>query len=182
MDLQMPQTVRMTEPRPKTPGAGLWIFDHIPSLRELLPKHRGRPGLEYFQCCVTNLRRAQDEGWLEVDNTVIYTVVGPRGQAHMKLMARGRLIPGQSHDSGARLCFCDRTIEPMTGHWINPNRHEKDSIPSPDPVETFPSEPSEILETPGGAVTLSSATEEPRVYQGGTPKTKPKEVPENGQE
>ena len=102
-----------------------WVFDHVPGIKELLPKHGGRPGFEYAQSCVTNLRRGQDEGWLEVDGGVVYIIAGPRGEAHMKLLARGKLIPGQPSDSGARLCRCDIIVEELTGCWINPHKHDE---------------------------------------------------------
>jgi hypothetical protein len=125
MDLSMPNTVSDAAPgqlyRPRQ-----FVFDHWPSLGELLPKWQGIPGYTYFQCCVTNLRRAQDEGWVEVDNTVIYTIEGPKGSVDLKLLCRGRRIPGQPHNSGARLCFADKTGEALTGLWINPHQHEED--------------------------------------------------------
>ena len=120
MDLQMPDTLG------RTPGAlKSFVFKHIPGIKELLPKYRGLPGFQYFQCCVQNLRRAQDEGWTEVDNTFIYTIEGPKGSVDMKLLARGKRIPGQSHDSGARLCYCDTSVQPLTGLWINPHKHKE---------------------------------------------------------
>jgi hypothetical protein len=64
----LPNTVGSSDPA--TPfQTRNWVFDHVPSLAELLPKHRGRPGYEYLQCTVANLRRAQDEGWLEVSTS-----------------------------------------------------------------------------------------------------------------
>jgi len=123
MNLNLPGQVAKT-----TPGqpykAQQFVFDHVPSLRELLPQFRGLPGFEYLQCCVQNLRRAQDEGWTEVERTVIYTIEGEKGRVDMKLLARGKRIPGQPHDSGARLCICDKTVEEMTGVFINPHLHE----------------------------------------------------------
>ena len=130
MNLNMPSNVTKAEPgaiyKPMT-----YIFDHVPFLKELLVKHRGVPGFQYLQCAVVNLRRAQDEGWLEVDNTVIYTIRGPKGEVDMKLLCRGKRIPGQPYDSGARLCFGDKTAEALTGLWINPENHEDD----PEEVE-----------------------------------------------
>ena len=123
MDLSLPNTVPPTQPG-EPYKARDFVFNHIPDLRELLPKFRGRPGFEYLQCCLINLRRAQDEGWTEVDNTVIYIVQGPKGEANMKLMGRGQPIPGQPHNSGARLCVCDKTVEDLTGLWINPHQHK----------------------------------------------------------
>lgn len=161
MNLQMPEGLS------RAPGpVRQWIFDHIPSLKELLPQFRGLPGFEYLQCCVNNLRRAQDEGWYEVEKTVIYTVEGPKGSVDMKLLARGKRIPGQPHDSGARLCLCDKSVEPLTGLWINPHKHEDedDTEPEPQTVESVPET------SPGpNATLLSAATEPAQVYVSGTP-------------
>jgi len=133
MNLGLPPQVARTEPgqayRPQS-----YVYDHIPALRELLPKHRGIPGFEYLQCSVSNLRRAQDEGWIEVEGTVFYTIEGPKGAADMKLLVRGRRIPGQPYDSGARLCHCDKTIEPLTGLWINPQNHQNEA-PASEPTQ-----------------------------------------------
>jgi hypothetical protein len=43
----------------------------------------------------------------------------------MKLLARGKPIPGQSLDSGARLLRCDVIVEELTGCWINPHKHDE---------------------------------------------------------
>ena len=139
-DLSLPSNVRRTEPGQPYQPPRPFVFNHVPDLRELLPKHRGRPGLEYLQCCVVNMRRAQDEGWVEVDRTVIYTIEGPKGSVDMKLFGRGKLIPGQPHDSGARLCRCDKTVESLTGVWINPHQH-----PEPTPMSVN----QETQESPG---------------------------------
>ena len=162
MDLSMPQTVPPTEPgelyKPRS-----YTFDHIPDLRELLPKFRGRPGFDYLQCCVINLRRAQDEGWVEIDNTVIYIVEGPSGSADMKLMGRGQPIPGQPHNSGARLCVCDKTVEGLTGLWINPHHHieKEDETTIPDLRTT------EVMDTQKGVEDNKELVEEPAVFQSG---------------
>jgi hypothetical protein len=136
MDLSMPPTVPSTPPgnayQPRK-----YVFDHVPDLRELLPKWRGRPGFTYLQCVTSNLRRAQDEGWVEVDNTVIYTIEGPKGSADLKLLCRGSLTPGQPHDSGARLCYCDKAVEQLTGIWVNPHNHTEDPDKNLDPEEAF---------------------------------------------
>jgi hypothetical protein len=120
--LPLPNTVGTADPAAPFQTRN-WVFDHVPSLGELLPKHKGRPGFEYLQCTVGNLRRAQDEGWTEVVNTMVYVIEGPKGEVNLKLLARGRPIPGQPMDSGARLCLCDLTVQDLTGVWINPNKH-----------------------------------------------------------
>jgi len=138
MDLSMPNTVPATKPGEPYVERD-YVYDHVPSLIELLPKFRGRPGMEYMQCCVINLRRAQDEGWTEVDNTVIYIIEGPKGDASMKLLARGKVIVGQPHNSGARLCQCDKAVEDLTGVWINPHNHEEISTEPETEVDTLSS-------------------------------------------
>lgn len=97
----------------ETPG-----FDHIPYLHELLPKYRGMPGFVYAQVCTQTHRRAQEEGWKPLSDGVVYTIRGPLGSADMILLARGKAIPGQSPDAGARLCGVDRLVEELTGHRI----------------------------------------------------------------
>ena len=123
MDLPLPKTVPPTQPG-SVYKSQTRVFDHIPDLRELLPKFRGLPGFDYLQCTSTNLLRAQEEDWTEVDNTVIYVISGPKGDVSMKLMARGQPIPGQPHNSGARLCECEIAVQELTGLWINPHRHK----------------------------------------------------------
>ena len=132
--LTLPSNLSTTDPAPPFKIRN-YVFDHIPGLGELLPKHRGRPGFEYLQCCVTNLRRAQDEGWTEVENTMIYVIEGPKGEAHMKLLARGKLIPGQPTDSGARLCLCDTVVQDLTGLWINPQNHLEEDLENSGPED-----------------------------------------------
>jgi hypothetical protein len=113
--LPMPEHLGNIEP-PKD-----YYFDgEIPRLKDLLPKLHGQPGFVYLQVCVQNQRRAQDEGWNEVGNTVIYTIKGPKGEAHCKLYAIGKSIPGQSHASGRRVCYVDDEVETLTGLPIQP--------------------------------------------------------------
>ncbi len=164
MDLSMPNTVPQTKPgdvyipRPFT-------FTHIPDLRELLPKFRGRPGFEYLQCCVANLRRAQDEGWTEVEGGYIYTIEGPKGGANMKLLARGKPIPGAAYNAGARLCVCDKSVEGLTGVWINPHLHEEE-LEVPDlATQGGPATPSRVEET----TTPTPEPETPVFRSGGGP-------------
>ena len=96
-----------------------WVFGFIPGLKHLLPKMRGIPGFSYAQICTTNLWKAQDQDWLEVDGTAIYIIRGPKGDATMKLYTRGKRMPGQPHDAGARVCLVDQEVEKITGLKIN---------------------------------------------------------------
>ena len=151
-NLALPSNLSTTDPAPPLVPRN-WAFTHVPALGELLPKHKGRPGFEYLQCTVGNLRRAQDEGWSEVENTMIYIIEGPKGEASLKLLARGRPIPGQSADSGARLCLCDKTVEELTGVWVNPHKHTE-----PEVAETAG---ESIIEPPSGGDTPKSDPSEP---------------------
>jgi hypothetical protein len=161
MDLALPSNLTKTEPG-KPFQSQDYIFDHVPGLRELLPQYRGLPGFDYMQCCVQNLRRAQDEGWVEVERTVIYTIEGELGRVDMKLLARGQRMPGQPHDSGARLCVCDKAVETLTGVHINPNRHTAEEVAANVEAETNPT-PKSDTSTPakqaevftGGQVNVS---------------------------
>lgn len=119
--LQMPESLRRTDPADTVPNP--YTFDHVPSLRELLPKHRGMPGYQYVQCTVHRLARAQLEKWVQVNGSVFYRIQGPRGYVDMALMVRGKRTPGQPSNSGARLCFCDDLVLELTGNWINPHEH-----------------------------------------------------------
>ena len=128
-----------------TPSTRPFVYDHIPQLSELLPQFRGRPGFVYAQVTNQNLRRAQDESWRKVEGTVIYTIIGPKGEADMELMVRGGLIPGQSPDSGARLCVVDQTVEELTGLTIPVLWKET----SPTNTPTTPTkEPTNVRGTP----------------------------------
>lgn len=121
-----------TDPLPLNPALGsiqppgqhltkpLTYSGFIPRLNHLLPMMKGRPGLEYAQIAVQNMRLAQDGGWIEIDGTFVYTIVGPKGSVDAKLFGRGRVIPGQSHMSGKRKLFCDPTIVEVTGLEANP--------------------------------------------------------------
>lgn len=92
-----------------------WIFEFIPTLKDLLPEYRGRPGFYYAQIPTGMLRAAQDAGWDRLERTAIYSIIGPKGQVDMELVVRGRPIPGQSPDAGARLCMISRSVEEITG-------------------------------------------------------------------
>lgn len=134
-------------------------FNHIPHLRELLPKKRGLPGFTYMQCSLSNTGRAQNEGWGDVDGNVVYNIVGPKGSIEMKLLVRGKMTYGQSHDSGARVCGVDwRPIFELTGHVANfhlPERQEDILSVTKD----FAQEP--WRSTPQGHFILKAKGEEP---------------------
>ena len=112
-----------------------WVFGFIPNLKNLLPKLRGIPGFKYAQICTSNLWKAQDQGWLEVDGTAIYIIRGPKGDATMKLYTMGKRIPGQAHDSGARVCLVDKEVEDVTGLTIKVDGVEDAAINEPETTE-----------------------------------------------
>ncbi len=120
-----------------TPSTRPFTFHEIPHLRHLLPECRGRPGFVYAQITNQNIRRAQDEGWKKVEGSVVYTIIGPKGEVDMELMVRGGLIPGQSHDAGARLLVVDETVEKVTGLKI-PVLWGKEESPDPTPSKETP--------------------------------------------
>jgi len=156
MQLPLPGAMSRQEPGSVYKPPEQYVFDHIPGLPELLPQFRGIPGFEYFQCCVVNLKRAQEEGWVEVINTVVYTVEGPKGRTDMKLLARGNRVPGASHNSGARLCRADLAVQELTGLWINPNRHKDDETDLGEKIEAA------LQGVTHNRVTESSTEEDPK--------------------
>ena len=109
-----------------------YTYNHIPQLRELMPKTSGVVGVEYLQCTSNNTKQAQNEGWGGiVGGSKIYTIVGPKGSADMHLLCKGEPIPGGDVNSGARHCVVDADVEGLTG--LNVNLPEEPE-PEPDPV------------------------------------------------
>lgn len=97
-------------------ASAAFIYDHVPNLRELLPTTAGIPGVQYAQVSVTNLRKAQDEGWVKISGAQkLYTINGPSGKVDCELYAKGKPIPGQGVTSGARICYIDKDIYAKTG-------------------------------------------------------------------
>lgn len=92
-----------------------FTYDEIPVLRDLLPMFRGIPGYYYLQASVANQKRAEGEGWVEVANSVTYTIRGPKGSIDVRLYCYGRRIPSIDHKSSKRECFIDRDILEATG-------------------------------------------------------------------
>ena len=92
-------------------------YEHIPSLKELLPSTAGRPGVEYAQISTINARKAQDEGWSPLTGGVaFYTIKGPKGSVDCMLLGKGFPIRGQAPFGGSRTCFVDGAIYEGTGH------------------------------------------------------------------
>lgn len=70
-------------------------FTHIPTLREMI-HNDGTPGCEYAIVEQANLFKAQQEGWDDITGgTLMFPIKGPKGEAHCKLLGRGKPIPGQ---------------------------------------------------------------------------------------
>ena len=69
----------------------IYFYDHLPSLKELMPSTGGVPGIEYLMVSTTNLRRAQDEGWLRSSGSEqrVFTLEGPAGRVDCELYSRG---------------------------------------------------------------------------------------------
>lgn len=118
----------MSENAPVHITKGPLTYDHIPVLKRkgkpcLLPQTGGIPGFQYAQVSGKHRKRAQNEGWLPVDNSYTYTIIGPKGSIDMDLFCRGHRILGQSHDAGRRVMVVDTAVQEATGHWINPQNH-----------------------------------------------------------
>ena len=103
-----------------TPTPDYTYRDHIPQLRELMPKTGGVPGVKYLQCTLGNLKLAQDDGWGNiVGGSKVFTIVGPKGSADMHLLCKGEPLPGGDVHSGVRECVVDAKVEDLTGLWVS---------------------------------------------------------------
>ena len=98
-----------------TPEAQAFIFTEIPSLKLLMPRTAGLPGVTYVQVTVGNQRKAQDGKWVSVLGSRVYSINGPNGRADMILMAWGKPIQGVGTESGARECLIDPETYVLTG-------------------------------------------------------------------
>ena len=127
-------------------GIPAYTYDHIPALSELLPKNHGLPGFHYLQVAVENLLAAQQKGWLEVDGTMVYSIVGPKGFVHCKLYCQGKSIPGEPPITGIRLMkvddlISDRTGHPLAGYPEAPKEPPNAPKPQPKAAATVPPSP-----------------------------------------
>ncbi len=86
--------------------------DMYPSL---LPLVGGQPGLEYLQSPVNRARDWEDAGWLRVQDTFDYTIVGPAGRVHCALLVRGQIIKGIDSNASRRPLSLDKEIGRITG-------------------------------------------------------------------
>lgn len=90
-------------------------FQHIPTLKELMPKTSGLPGVKYLQCAALNMARATREGWLQVHGAEPYIITNPSTGKELAvvLLAQGRAVPGVSYLSGGRECQVDLAIDEL---------------------------------------------------------------------
>ena len=98
-------------------ASAMYVYDHIPQLRELLPQFRGWPGIYYLQVEVRGQSWAEAAGWKEVANSVTYKIKGPDGECDVRLYCLGDKVPGSCHLSGKRVCEVDLNIREITGLW-----------------------------------------------------------------
>lgn len=94
-----------------------FTYDHIPTLRELMPGNAGLPGVTYGIISVVNQRPAQDEGWGAIVSGKVFTLVGPKGECDVILGCKGSPLRGINPNAGARKLLLDDTIYTMTGLW-----------------------------------------------------------------
>lgn len=122
----MSTAINVTQPTRVAPS-----FTHIPSLRELMPKTQGLPGVVYLQCAAVNIARAEQEGWLGVHGARSYTITNPTTGKSIAvvLLAQGKPMPGVSYMSGARECMVDLAIDEV---MTEPSKAEP---PKPTPVK-----------------------------------------------
>ena len=98
-----------------------YVYDHIPTLKELLPASGGRPGVQYAQVTSERLWLAQKSEFRKVSGAqMMYTIRGPKGEVHCELYGEGRPIKGQGSKSGKRICWLDTLIREKTG-LLRPN-------------------------------------------------------------
>ncbi len=95
-----------------------YTYDHVPTLKELLPTTKGLPGVKYIQLCTTNAKAGQDGGWGPVENAKIFTITGPKGSSDILLACKGNPIRGASTQEGARVMNLDEDIYRLTGLWL----------------------------------------------------------------
>ena len=108
-----------------------YVYDHIPTLKELLPEKRGLPGVEYAQVTTDNLWLAQQNDWSKLSGKQkLYTIRGPQGEVHCELYGKGKPIKGQSSKGGKRICWIDKLIKEKTGCGL---KDVADPLPEPTP-------------------------------------------------
>lgn len=108
-----------------------FVYQFIPRLKHLLPRLRGLPGVEYAIIPIAYAREYQDDKWLQVEGTVIFTITNPATtqSCDCMLVAQGKPVPGQGHLSGARKAHIDRRVYDATG-FTNPLPPKPDTKPT----------------------------------------------------
>jgi hypothetical protein len=120
------------------------VFDHVPRLRELW-SNGGWPGVTYAQCCIHNLKAANDREdrpahLSRIEASEFYSIVGPKGEAQMALVGCGKRIQGAAPEGGERLFFTDGEVEELTGFpveypiWFSEPMVMTEPEPEPEPV------------------------------------------------
>jgi hypothetical protein len=113
---------------------GTYTYDHVPTLRELMPTNAGLPGVTYAIICTANAKVAQDEGWGSVERSKVFTITGPKGSADCILACQGTPIRSLDTHSGARRVLLDDDIYHLTGLWQGQlPEHLTSDNPEPQP-------------------------------------------------
>lgn len=99
-------------------AAAPYTYDHVPTLKELLPTTGGLPGVKYIQVCIFNAKVAQDDNWGPVENAKLFTITGPKGSSNILLACKGTPVRGASTQEGAREMSLDEDIYKLTGLWL----------------------------------------------------------------
>ena len=137
------------------------VFDHIPTIKEALPRYGGTPGFTYCHVEVNNLVDFQEAGWQELqEDNYIYIIQGPLGIVNCKLLVYGKHIRGVSPHANVRELRTDMSINFKTGHFTRRQLAWLESVtvvaepaivaergPSIQTV-TGPKDPVELPETP----------------------------------
>lgn len=132
-------------------------YDQIPSLRDLMKRTGGLPGIIYAQVAMKNVTDAQAGRWPDPDSRLddllfslihpvrrgrgkprfsaiggisAYRITGPKGSADVVLMGSGARVPGLDPKNGRRRQIVDPDICTLTG-LPDPNPY-----PKPETKET----------------------------------------------
>ena len=106
-----------------------YTYDHVPTLRELMPTNGGLPGVQYGLVCVHNQRHAQDAGWQGVEKAKVFTIASDQGSVDMILACQGTPVRGMSPDMGARKMFVDEDVYRLTGLWPSADTPKLEDAP-----------------------------------------------------
>ena len=146
-----------------------YVYDHVPTLRELMPSTAGLPGVIYSLVCLQNAKDAQDAGWGSVEGAKFFSITGPRGTVSMVLACKGTPIRGASPKSGARRLLLDLDIYRMAGVWLgllpkslqtefNLNELGEPVGAVSAPLQAAPAEATTLVHPAIGTVTAATTT------------------------